>query len=631
MNAESLIERFVDDRESLTDDEVGLLVAALADDAELARQLHEHLVVDDHLSQRNAVDRGGFRAQVDQRIHDYLEGEHELDRRANELRTLAKSQIQNWRQAQFTRLKWFAAMSAMVALLAASVGGYRLYNVWQTVAFVEHASEGAMIERGSNEFPAVAGERILVGDRIATPSQGSLELQFEDGTRVSLLGASSLVGGRHSLPTGGQAKLLMLERGDLFASVEPQEHPMRLKTPVAEALVLGTELQLSARTGLTRLEVIEGKVDLRRNSDGKTVSVASNQAGVASKNALAVTPILWPSNREGLVFQFQTANKPVTATTTDGIQAIQIRPFGNARWNHDFAMQFAGEPTLAASGGFNLPGKLGADIVGQLSADAAVSIEAVITPDREINNGVILRIGDAGDGFAISQMGREFLLNWGEQSASLGAATVGESRHLGIVIDDTQIAVFVNGNLLAEISHESPPTSLLRGATLAFGSKGGDGHWKGLLEGVALYDRAMVESEIKTNARQYLRAIESRAAVPQCEVIVQRIAGSHEPTLAEAAPHPAALQVNGYHVKEIIRGNLHGNAKRLFAADWFLLDRQRQGLADMQAGSVHRFVVERIEDNPQLAPYFVSDDFQKPADRDETRYLVVDHIVETEE
>lgn len=631
MDAEALIQQFVDDRESLTELEIGLLVDAVADNPELLQSLHDQLVVDDYLSQQHAVDRARFESQVDQRIDDYLQGEQELDRRADELRTLAQDQMEQWRAGRSQKLWWGAAVAAVIALFALGVGVYAGRTIWQTVGFVASAAQGSMIYRGESEFAATEGERILVGDRIVTPAGGSLVFEYSDQTRVNLLGASSVVFDRFHSPQGGSAKRLHLQGGELFASVSPQQQPMRLETPIAQALVLGTELQLSARSDQTRLEVISGKVDLRRNSDGKTVTVAASQAAVASANSLAVAPVLWPSSHEKLLFQFQTSDKSAIAVVNQQNQPVVLQPFGNARWNHDYAMHFAGEPTLSASGGFRLPEAASQGVCGQLAQGEAVSIEAVITPLRSQNHGFILGVVDGETGLTIRQEGAELIAAWRSSRSreiSLGAANSTQPTHVAVVLADDTLAAFVNGERRAEVAIETVSLSSLARASLAFGSSGGDGHWKGYLEGVAVYARSLGEAEIKTNARQYLRSIETRPTVPQCELAATLIRKSHAPSLADAAPHRAALQVNGFHVTKIERGNLYGDAKRLFAADWALLDGDVQSFTQLPDNTVLRLVVERVEDNPQIRPFFMADDFQTPADKNATRYLVVDHIVQ---
>ena len=69
-NIETLVERFLDDRDLLSEEELDALVAAAKDDSSIAATLKDQLVIDELLAQSMAVDRRDFVAQVAQRIRD---------------------------------------------------------------------------------------------------------------------------------------------------------------------------------------------------------------------------------------------------------------------------------------------------------------------------------------------------------------------------------------------------------------------------------------------------------------------------------------------------------------------------------------------------------------------------------
>ena len=60
----------------------------------------------------------------------------------------------------------------------------------------------------------------------------------------------------------------------------------------------------------------------------------------------------WPSNREGLVYLFETADKPNQVPSADGRpeRGYAIRPRGRARLDHNYAMVLAGGSFLAERG-----------------------------------------------------------------------------------------------------------------------------------------------------------------------------------------------------------------------------------------------------------------------------------------
>ena len=72
--------------------------------------------------------------------------------------------------------------------------------------------------------------------------------------------------------------------GKLEATVARQRpfKPLLVRTPNAEARVLGTKFTLTTTTNRTRLDVSEGSVRLTRASDGAAVKVGAGQYAVVA-------------------------------------------------------------------------------------------------------------------------------------------------------------------------------------------------------------------------------------------------------------------------------------------------------------------------------------------------------------
>lgn len=142
----------------------------------------------------------------------------------------------------------------------------------------------------------VAGQGLEVAERAARAT-----VRFGDGT-VLELGAGTKVPelfDHEPAAKGARGKRVALEKGEVRADVVKQsaEQPMVFLTPHGEATVLGTVLRIlvdpDPRTGLTRLEVLEGRVRLKRASDRKTVDVPSGYLAVAASGVdLAARPLL---------------------------------------------------------------------------------------------------------------------------------------------------------------------------------------------------------------------------------------------------------------------------------------------------------------------------------------------------
>lgn len=121
--------------------------------------------------------------------------------------------------------------------------------------------------------PLRAGDVLLPGEGLQTGPSAKLAISFADKTRIELE-ANTVV--RGLADQGG--KRFLLDRGTLRAQVakQPAGQPMEVTTPHGLARVVGTTLSLIVNDA-TRLEVSEGKVQLERSGDGKTVEVAAGE------------------------------------------------------------------------------------------------------------------------------------------------------------------------------------------------------------------------------------------------------------------------------------------------------------------------------------------------------------------
>ncbi len=103
---------------------------------------------------------------------------------------------------------------------------------------------------------------------------------------------------------------------------------------------------------------------------------AHGGAAPSTPHASNREPVRWPSNREGLVYLFQTGDKPNQVPSIDGRpeRGYVIRPRGRARLNHDYAMVLAG--------GSYLVEEANNDLLTACRKSNQLTVEAVIHPDR---------------------------------------------------------------------------------------------------------------------------------------------------------------------------------------------------------------------------------------------------------
>ena len=109
------------------------------------------------------------------------------------------------------------------------------------------------------------------------------EVRLADGSTLTLSGDSELAFG------GKRGTDITVRRGSVTveAVAQPKDQPMILRTPTAEAVVMGTCFTISAQTGETMVTVGAGRVKLRRLVDGASAEVAEGQMAVATLDAAA--------------------------------------------------------------------------------------------------------------------------------------------------------------------------------------------------------------------------------------------------------------------------------------------------------------------------------------------------------
>lgn len=109
------------------------------------------------------------------------------------------------------------------------------------------------------------------------------EVRLADGSTLTLAGDSELAF------AGKRGTDITVRRGSVTveAVAQPKDQPMILRTPTAEAVVMGTCFTISAQTGETMVTVGAGRVKLRRLVDGASAEVAEGQMAVATLDAAA--------------------------------------------------------------------------------------------------------------------------------------------------------------------------------------------------------------------------------------------------------------------------------------------------------------------------------------------------------
>jgi hypothetical protein len=206
-----------------------------------------------------------------------------------------------------SRITNWLALAASVALLALSAWFWNGQHDAPVLTLIDSSGSIAWSQGGELRQSVADGDRISAGTLETFGETATAQLAFADGTLITLSGESEL-----SFSEDGQKRLL-LRKGSLSAQVKPQPRgrPMLVRTPSAEAEVVGTVFDLSARPDDTLLKVDEGLVKLRRLADGSSIEVPAKRSAVVSlDSALKLDSATTPEPLTDWSFDFTSTIPP---------------------------------------------------------------------------------------------------------------------------------------------------------------------------------------------------------------------------------------------------------------------------------------------------------------------------------
>ena len=490
---DQLVHRYLDDRQALAEDEIDALVAGLRADPARAIELREQLMLDDLVSQKLAGDRLNFLAQVGQRIADFERGEEEIDSHVVELRAMAEGEILAPPPQTRGWLKYAAALAITLLLLVAVSSLLWAPRRSLPVAKVLSSSGDVVLRQPSGESALAAGASVLTGQEIITPAGGHATLQYADNTNVEIHGGSQV---KLSGEGPGEQKYVFIQHGHVVADVTPQPDgaPMKFVTPHAEAIVLGTRLSLRVSSHDTILDVIDGSVVLNR-TEGESISVGSQESGLATSDRLQLRELRWPSTRDGLIYVYEPFGMTSLARNpeTGNLRDTPLESVGGAALN-----EFTG--SLELSGGHFISADAGTDLFKILRATDEFSVEVVMTPQAVTNDSqqTILCFGDpqSGTNFMLVQSGNCILVGTNNTLDSILFSELKPNERSHLVI------AFQHGKLTRhakrlDLPYDMPgPISWTEGPLVLGADASGRNAWNGNIEGLAIYSRALTAEEI---------------------------------------------------------------------------------------------------------------------------------------
>ncbi|HUE71797.1 MAG TPA: FecR domain-containing protein [Pirellulaceae bacterium] len=483
-----LVHRFLEDPSGLEQAEFDGLVTYLREHPLRAVELREQLLLDDYLSQKLAIDRQNFFAQIEQRIADFERGQEEMFDHVAELRAIAEGEIDK-PLSEPPRGAWLKySLAAAIALsLIAAVAAWQWPGTGpKAVALIEEVSGEVTIVRGQEQIAPRLGKAIYTTDQIVSTAGSTIEWKYKDETTVRLVGDTV---GFVTADARTGAKQVTLDQGELVASVAKQVRgPMVFATPHATATVRGTQLRLVVGQADTQLDVTQGQVDLTRLADGRTIPVAANETGVASAERIEIKLPEWPVTRARAIYLFQGDPNNVLCRNPAS---------GNFRES---------ELTILGEEGALGSADDGADLATLVQRSGEFTVEIAFVPQAAEENsaGIIFSLGPQSEpGVGLRQEGRGILARVQASDGEvieleLGEVQAGQRAHVLLSGRNGRVAAQLNGNPTAERNDILVDTGSWKSGPLVLGADAdGKSAWSGQAQRLAIFAHYMDGEEAR--------------------------------------------------------------------------------------------------------------------------------------
>lgn len=299
----------------------------------------------------------------------------------------------------------------------------------------------------------------------------------------------------------------------------------------------------------------------------------------------------WPSDDRDLVYIWQTLDGRHEVPAPPGRPAVLCRPepFGHARYGRHFEM-------LIEDGGFR-DQEAGRRAVAALAGKTSFTFEFTAHQDGALaddEEATLLAVtGDGAPLASVGRMGDRMVFQAQERRILTDPIGWPAAAHLAAVVENDTVVLYLEGEPILEAA--IAPMSWAPGAgELRFG----DPRWRGRLEGVAVYGRALPAREIRMNRRLHRQTMSGRTPSTVREVQGRILATSGIPTPEEIAPYRRALVASEV---EIIRNVGEGPVpQRILVAHWAILDARVLGSAEREEGKVYAMHLEPFHDRPEL-------------------------------
>ncbi|MAF10410.1 hypothetical protein CMK11_08160 [Candidatus Poribacteria bacterium] len=319
---------------------------------------------------------------------------------------------------------------------------------------------------------------------------------------------------------------------------------------------------------------------------------------------VTVRAATWPVDGTEPIFVWKNANDP-------GEPTYRLWSRDEAALDHHYAMTLTGGAFLADEADKHL--------LDAFRNANALTVEATIAP-RDLSQSGPARIvtfsTDSGSrNFTLGQQGDRLVFrlrtprtgaNGASPEVDLGPLTAREPQHVVVTYSAGKLVYYRNGKQVLETHGVQGDFSNWEPHHFLFGDEWDGGRvWRGTLEGVALYARALDPAEAQRSYEEHNSLLRARREVERIEVEATLVDRSDVPALGDIAPYREALVMEEYAVHAVASGSLA--AKRIRVARWAILGRKELDLPSVGTAQPVRFKIESLADNPQLDSIYLSD------------------------
>ena len=379
------------------------------------------------------------------------------------------------------------------------------------------------------------------------------------------------------------------DRGDFYPDVWIESASRRENAKAAQ----GETTEQEKPPGALFLEKLFG-IGGKKSESGKSkaTSPESNQK--------------WPGTNEGWVFIWENgaSQGQIQDPQTHKKMAAIAQPRGLAVFGRNREMNLSGGSFVARDAD--------AALLAALQSSNRMSIEAVILPEQKRARPPVSIIT-----FSSTPRSRNFSLEQDDTYLTFRIRTsltgpnvskpvfrlcklkVDVPQHVVVSYQPGQIVCYLDGKKVFD--EQCPPSDFSNWTEqhLVFGDewREGSADWSGVIEGVAIYNRALTAAEAEEHHRLFQQKLSDRKPVDRTVVRARLVSTTNPPSPESIVPYRRALIVADYEVEKVIAGSM--TEKKIQVADWGVLDAKIVP-QNFKIGSSYELTLEKYSDQPQL-------------------------------